>query len=267
MRIYTLALSGLLLLGGAVNAQAFELRSSQGDRSDRVQEFSLSQAGNEGGGCETNQQSGCDEQRSHRGSGRKDQDLNTQQQHSKAFQQLLAEDSEGDDSAHRGSGRKDQDSTGDQSQSKAFHQLLAENSESEESAHRGSGRKEKESTGEEAQAKVIHQLLAENSESEESAHRGSGRKEKESTGEEAQAKGIHQLLAENSESEESAHRGSGRKDQESTGDEAEAKTFQQGNENSKQLLVAEGQDESNPGDGKSDGESEEGHRGSGRKDA
>ncbi|MBW4494232.1 MAG: hypothetical protein KME26_14320 [Oscillatoria princeps RMCB-10] len=232
MRIYTIALSGLLLLGGAVNAQAFELRSSQESPSDRVKEFSLSQAENEGVGCDTTQQSGCDDQRSHRGSGRKEQDLNNQQQHSKAFQQLLAEDSESDDSAHRGSGRKDQDSTGDQSQSKASQQLLAENSESDDSAHRGSGRKEQESSGEEAQAKAAHQLLAENSESEESAHRGSGRKEQESTGEEAQAKAV-----------------------------------QQRDGNSKQLLVAQAQDESNPGDGSTDGETEEGHRGSGRKDA
>jgi hypothetical protein len=229
MRIYTLALSGLLLLGGAVKSQAFELRASQQYGSDIGKEFSLSQPQSEAETCVQDQHYGCDERQSHRVSGRKKQD-STDQQQSKAFQQLLAEDSGSDDSAHRGSGRKDQDSTDPQPQLKAFQQLLAEDSGSDDSAHRGSGRKDQESTAESAQAKAFQQLLAEDSESDDSAHRGSGRKDQDSIGDQSQAKAS-----------------SGGKNQ--------------------QLLVAQAQDETNSGDGNSDGDTQESHRGSGRKDA
>ena len=70
MGIYKIALSGLLLLGGAVNFQGVEFRLSEGYQVDSTQKVAFSQVQTAKDRCDD--RPGCDDRRANRGSGRVD---------------------------------------------------------------------------------------------------------------------------------------------------------------------------------------------------
>lgn len=105
MGIYKIALSGLLLLGGAVDFQGVELRLSERYQVNSTEKVAFSQVQTEKDRCD--ERPGCDDRRANRGSGRVESDPVPVQ--AKNDQDDKDHPGGGNRFANRGSGRVESD--------------------------------------------------------------------------------------------------------------------------------------------------------------